>query len=63
MTDGTLVKREGYVCIYVCVCIYMYVCMYVCVYIYSMRVRLVGCVLMMIGENSVTLIEQRDEAS
>lgn len=60
MTDGTLVKREGYVCMYVYV--YEYVCMYVYIYI-RMRVRLVGCVLMMIGENSVTLIEQRDEAS
>ena len=58
MTDGTLVKREGYVCMYVCI----YVCMYMYIYI-RMRVRLVGCVLMMIGENSVTLIEQRDEAS
>lgn len=50
---------------YVCVCMYIYVrtCVCVCVCIYSMRVRLVGCVLMMIGENSVTLIEQRDEAS
>ena len=45
---------------YVCMCMYVYMCM---CNIYSMRVRLVGCVLMMIGENSVTLIEQRDEAS
>ena len=39
-----ILKEEMYVCMYVCVCVYIYICMYVCIYVYfAIEQKLTEC--------------------